>query len=180
MDAALEDSTAAGLPPIAVTANQGKLLHLLVRLAGARTVLELGTLGGYSTIWLARALPADGRLFSLEANPHYAEVAQANIARAGLEDLVELRIGPALETFRCSRRRVLGRLTSFSLTPTSRTTPAISNGRSSSLVLARSLSATTSCATGRSSIRSSPIRIAARRSCRACVASMRCSPLSLA
>jgi predicted O-methyltransferase YrrM len=98
LEAALQDSDAAGLPPIAVTANQGKLLHLLVRLAGARSVLELGTLGGYSTIWLARALPADGRLVSLEANPDYAKVAQANIARAGLERIVEVRVGPALDT----------------------------------------------------------------------------------
>ncbi len=98
LDAALKDSDAAGLPPIAVTAPQGKLLQLLLRLAGARTVLELGTLGGYSTIWLARALPADGRLVSLEANPDYAKVAQTNIDRAGLERIVELRVGPALDT----------------------------------------------------------------------------------
>lgn len=98
LDSALRDSTAAGLPPIAVTAPQGKLLQLLVRLAGARTLLELGTLGGYSTIWLARALPADGRLVSLEANPDYAKVAQVNIARAGLDSIVEVRVGPALDT----------------------------------------------------------------------------------
>jgi predicted O-methyltransferase YrrM len=98
LEAALADSAAAGLPPIAVTAPQGKLLQLLVRLAGVRTLLELGTLGGYSTIWLARALPADGRLVTLEANPDYAKVAQANIARAGLDGLVEVRVGPALET----------------------------------------------------------------------------------
>ncbi|HEY7831407.1 MAG TPA: O-methyltransferase [Solirubrobacteraceae bacterium] len=98
LDAALKDSDAAGLPPIAVTAPQGKLLQLLLRLARARTVLELGTLGGYSTIWLARALPADGRLVSLEANPDYAKVAQANIARAGLDRVVEVRVGPALDT----------------------------------------------------------------------------------
>jgi predicted O-methyltransferase YrrM len=98
LDAALHDSTAAGLPPIAVTPNQGKLLQLLLRLAGARTVLELGTLGGYSTIWLARALPADGHLVTLEANPRYAEVARANIERAGLAGIVEMRVGPALDT----------------------------------------------------------------------------------
>ena len=84
LQTALEDSAAAGLPPIAVTPNQGKLLGLLARLRGARTILELGTLGGYSTIWLARALPADGRLVTLEAQPEYAEIARANIARAGL------------------------------------------------------------------------------------------------
>jgi predicted O-methyltransferase YrrM len=98
LDAALQASAAAGLPPIAVSPNQGKLLHLLARVHGTRTVLELGTLGGYSTIWLARALPAGGCLLTLEANPQYAELARANIARAGLADVVELRVGPALET----------------------------------------------------------------------------------
>jgi predicted O-methyltransferase YrrM len=98
LDAALEDSDNAGLPAIAVTAPQGKLLHLLLRIAGARNVLELGTLGGYSTIWLARALPADGRLLTLEANPDYAKVARANITRAGLDAIVDLRVGPALDT----------------------------------------------------------------------------------
>ncbi|HEY2201233.1 MAG TPA: O-methyltransferase [Solirubrobacteraceae bacterium] len=98
LDAALKDSVAAGLPPIAVTPTQGKLLELLARLRGARRILELGTLGGYSTIWLARALPVGGRLVTLEANPRYAEVAQANIARAGFDEVVELRVGPALET----------------------------------------------------------------------------------
>ena len=98
LDAALADSEAAGLPPIAVTANQGKLLQLILRLAGVRTLLELGTLGGYSTIWLARALPADGRLVTLEANAQYADVARTNIARAGLGEIVEIRLGPALET----------------------------------------------------------------------------------
>jgi predicted O-methyltransferase YrrM len=98
LDAAVADSVAAGLPPISVTPNQGKLLQLLARMQGARSILELGTLGGYSTIWLARALPAGGRLITLEAEPRYAEVAQANIARAGLSELVELRVGPALQT----------------------------------------------------------------------------------
>jgi predicted O-methyltransferase YrrM len=98
LEAAIADSAAAGLPPISVTPNQGKLLQLLARLQGARTILELGTLGGYSTIWLARALPPSGRLITLEAEPRYAEVAQANIARAGLSELVELRVGPALQT----------------------------------------------------------------------------------
>jgi predicted O-methyltransferase YrrM len=98
LDAALAASDAAGLPPIAVTPNQGKLLELLVRIHGARSILELGTLGGYSTIWLARGLPAGGRLVTLEVNPSYAEVADSNIANAGLSDLVELRVGSALET----------------------------------------------------------------------------------
>jgi predicted O-methyltransferase YrrM len=98
LDAALAASDAAGLPPIAITPNQGKLLELLVRMHGARSILELGTLGGYSTIWLARALPPGGRLVTLEASPRYAEVALANIAAAGLGDVVELRVGPALQT----------------------------------------------------------------------------------
>ncbi len=98
LEAALEGSEAAGLPAIQVAANQGKLLHLLVRLQGARTILEVGTLGGYSTIWLARALPADGRLVTLELDPTHAEVASANIARAGLGARVEVRVGPASES----------------------------------------------------------------------------------
>jgi predicted O-methyltransferase YrrM len=101
-DAALESasaaSEAASLPGISVSACQGKFLHLLAALQGARRILELGTLGGYSTIWLARALPAGGRLITLEAEPHHAEVARANIARAGLSDRVDLRLGPALDT----------------------------------------------------------------------------------
>ncbi|MFI8187750.1 O-methyltransferase [Streptomyces sp. NPDC085946] len=96
--AALRDSEAAGLPQIAVTASQGKLLQLLAEIQGARHILEIGTLGGYSTIRLARALPADGRLISLEYSPKHAEVAVRNIARAGLDKLVEVRVGPALES----------------------------------------------------------------------------------
>ncbi|KWX01454.1 O-methyltransferase family 3 [Carbonactinospora thermoautotrophica] len=98
LDATLQASAAAGLPPINVSPAQGKLLHLLARAQGARTILEIGTLGGYSTIWLARALPADGRLITLEADPKHAEVARANIARAGLADVVEVRLGRALDT----------------------------------------------------------------------------------
>jgi predicted O-methyltransferase YrrM len=98
LEAALQASQAAGLPAINVAPNQGKLLQLLAQLQGARTILEIGTLGGYSTIWLARALPTGGRLISLEAEPKHAEVAQANIARAGLAEMVEVRLGPALET----------------------------------------------------------------------------------
>ncbi|KAF3884687.1 MULTISPECIES: O-methyltransferase [Nostocales] len=98
LDAALQASAAAGLPAHNVSPNQGKLLHLLARFQGARTILEIGTLGGYSTIWLAQALPPDGRLITLEANPKYAEIARANIARAGLTDVVELRLGPAVDT----------------------------------------------------------------------------------
>jgi predicted O-methyltransferase YrrM len=98
LDSALAASIAAGLPPIAVTPSQGKLLHLLARSIGARTILEIGTLGGYSTIWLARALAPGGRLVTLEADTHNAEVASANIADAGFGEIVELRVGPALET----------------------------------------------------------------------------------
>ena len=98
LDAALRDSEAAGLPHIAVTAPQGKFLQLLAQLQGARTILEIGTLGGYSTIWLARALPEDGRLISLEYSAKHAEVATRNIARAGLDRLVDVRVGPALES----------------------------------------------------------------------------------
>ena len=98
LEAALEASAAAGLPAISVAPNQGKLLMLLARLQGARRILEIGTLGGYSTIWLARALPAGGRLVTLEANPEYAEVARGNLVRAGLAGVAEVRVGPALET----------------------------------------------------------------------------------
>jgi predicted O-methyltransferase YrrM len=97
LEQAVAASAAAGLPPIAVSPPQGKLLHLLARIHGARTILELGTLGAYSTIWLARALPADGALVTIEADPAYARVAGANIAAAGLSELVDLRVGPALE-----------------------------------------------------------------------------------
>lgn len=89
---------AAGLPDIAVATNQGKLIHMLARLVGARRILEIGTLGGYSTIWLARALPAGGRVVSLEHEPRHAQVAQAAIARAGLADVVDVRVGAALDS----------------------------------------------------------------------------------
>lgn len=98
LEAALQASTEAGLPQIQVSPPQGKLLHLLARMQDARCVLEFGTLGGYSTIWLGRALPADARLITLEASPDYAEVARQNIARAGLDRIVEVRVGPALDT----------------------------------------------------------------------------------
>jgi predicted O-methyltransferase YrrM len=98
LDGALRDSAAAGLPAIQVTPNLGKLLHLLARIQGARKILEIGTLGGYSAIWLARALPPDGRLVTLESEAKHAEIARANLERAGLSALVEIRIGRALET----------------------------------------------------------------------------------
>jgi predicted O-methyltransferase YrrM len=91
-------STEAGLPAINVAPNQGKLLHLWARMVGARSILEVGTLGGYSTIWLARALPAGGRLVTLEADPHHAEVAAANLDRAGVGDVVDIVVGRALDT----------------------------------------------------------------------------------
>lgn len=97
LEAALANSSAAGLPPIAVAPNQGKLLNLLARIANATSILEIGTLGGYSTIWLGRALPGNGRLLTLEADPHHAEVARSNIAAAGLAAVVDVRVGPALE-----------------------------------------------------------------------------------
>jgi predicted O-methyltransferase YrrM len=98
LDSALRDSDAAGLPQINVTPTQGKLLHLIARMSRSRAILEIGTLGGYSTIWLARALPDGGRLVTLEAEPRHADVATANIARAGLADRVEVRVGRALDT----------------------------------------------------------------------------------
>jgi len=104
LEAALAESAKAGLPAINVAPNQGKLLHLLTRAIllqgqpGAGAILEIGTLGGYSTIWLARALGPGGRIVTLEVNPRHAEVARANIARAGLGDRVELRLGPARDT----------------------------------------------------------------------------------
>jgi len=96
--ATLDNNEAQGLPPIDVSAAQGKMLQLFARMAGARRILEVGTLGGYSTIWLARALPADGRLVTLELEPHHAEVARANLAGAGLADRCEVRTGPAVLT----------------------------------------------------------------------------------
>ncbi|MBL1080974.1 O-methyltransferase [Streptomyces actinomycinicus] len=98
LEAALRESEAAGLPGIAVTAAQGKFLQLLAQVQGARHILEIGTLGGYSTIWLGRALPEDGRLISLEHNAKHADVATRNLARAGLDKVAEVRIGPALES----------------------------------------------------------------------------------
>lgn len=96
--AAVEASQAAGLPAIQVAANQGKLLHLLARLQRAERILEIGTLGGYSTIWLARALPPTGRLVTLELSPAHAQVARENLARAGVAGQVEVRVGPAVAT----------------------------------------------------------------------------------
>ena len=95
---ALAESERAGLPAIAVSAAQGKWLHLLARAVGARRILEIGTLGGYSGIWLARALPTGGRLTTLELDAAHAEVARKNFVRAGVGDAVDIRLGPALQT----------------------------------------------------------------------------------
>jgi len=97
LESALDTSIAAGLPPINVSPNQGKLLQMLARLVGARSILEIGTLAGYSSIWLARGLRPDGRLITLEVEPKHAEVARLNVSRAGLDDVVEVRLGNALE-----------------------------------------------------------------------------------
>jgi predicted O-methyltransferase YrrM len=98
LDEAIAANTAAGLPAIDVTPSQGKLLYLLARIVNARRILEIGTLGGYSTIWLARAMPANGRLITLELDPRHAEIARTNLARAGFTERVEIRVGPALES----------------------------------------------------------------------------------
>lgn len=96
--AALAANAGGGLPPIDVSATQGKMLHLLARIAGAKRILEIGTLGGYSTIWLARALPPTGTLVTLELDPHHAAVARGNIAAAGFAVQVDVRVGPAIDT----------------------------------------------------------------------------------
>lgn len=98
LEQVLATTSEAGLPAIQVSANQGKLLHLLARSVSAQRILEIGTLGGYSAIWLARALPPDGRLVTLEVDPKHAEVARRNIAAAGLDGVVELRLAPALDS----------------------------------------------------------------------------------
>jgi predicted O-methyltransferase YrrM len=98
LDEAIAESASAQLPPISVAPNQGKMLELLARMQGSRRILEIGTLGGYSTIWLARALPSDGSLVTLELEPRHAEVARSNIDRAGLGAAVDIRVGPAAKS----------------------------------------------------------------------------------
>jgi len=98
LSVALAANAAGGLPDIDVSPAQGRMLHLFARMVGARRILEIGTLGGYSTIELARALPADGKLISLEIDPHHADVARNNVAKAGLGDRVDIRTGPALDS----------------------------------------------------------------------------------
>lgn len=100
LEAALASTEAAGMPAISVSPTQGRLLQMFAHLCGARNILEIGTLGGYSTIWMARALPDGGRLISLEADPAHAAVARVNITRAGLDAVVEIRLGPAADTLR--------------------------------------------------------------------------------
>ncbi|HZO06663.1 MAG TPA: O-methyltransferase [Solirubrobacterales bacterium] len=141
LSAALADATAAGLPEIAVTPPQGRLLTLLARSVGARTILEFGTLGGYSTIHLARALPDDGRLISLEAKPEFAEVARASIERAGLGDKVEIRVGPALESLPALDEEGVGPFDFTFIDADKVNTPhyfawALENSRPGSLILA--------------------------------------------
>jgi len=98
LDAAAAAAAAAQLPPVSVTPTYGKLLHLIARAQGAKRILEIGTLAGYSTIWLARAVPPSGRVITLEFNPRHADIARANVAHAGLADRVEIRVGPALDS----------------------------------------------------------------------------------
>lgn len=98
LDAVQSACAAAGLPAISVTPPQGRFLYLLARMQGARHILEVGTLGGYSTVWLAQALPDNGRLITLEVDPTHAELARKNIEQAGFKDRVDVRLGPALQT----------------------------------------------------------------------------------
>lgn len=105
LDQGLRDAERAGLPSINVSANEGKLLHLIAKIAGARRVLEIGTLGGYSTTWLARALPSGGMVITLELDPKHAEVARSNLDRAGVGDRVEVRVGRALDSLRAMVER---------------------------------------------------------------------------
>ncbi len=129
LDDALRASDEAGLPQIAVSPLQGKMLYLLARIARARSILEIGTLGGYSTIWLARALPEDGRLVSLEVDERYAEVALRNVARGRARpSRVDIRVGPSARDARRGRRR---RSTSSSSTRTRSRRPSTSPVRSS-------------------------------------------------
>lgn len=121
--AAAQASADAGLPWIAVTPAQGKLLYLLTRLAGASRILELGTLGGYSTIWFARALPAGGSIITLELEAEYARVARQSIDRAGVGEAVEIRVGPALESLRAMSERGEGEFDLAFLDADKQTTP---------------------------------------------------------
>ena len=151
LDAVLAANAAAGLPAIDVSPLQGKLLHLLARINGARRILEIGTLGGYSTSGSPARCPTGGASSHLEAEPRHAEVARANIARAGLADRVEVRLGR--RSTRCPSLDARRRSTWSSSTPTSETTPTTSPGRCGWRAPAPSSSATTSCAMARSRCR---------------------------
>jgi predicted O-methyltransferase YrrM len=129
LDEALAASAAAGLPGHDVSPLQGRLLELLARMCGARRILEIGTLGGYSTICLARGLAPGGRLVTLELEPAHAEVTRANLARAGLGPVVEVRIGPGLETLPALAAEGARRSTSCSSTPTRSARRTTSRGR---------------------------------------------------
>jgi predicted O-methyltransferase YrrM len=130
LEAALRASEEAGLPGIQVSPAQGKLLYLLAKSIGAEQVLEFGTLGGYSTIWLGRAIPSGGRLITLEAEPSNADVASRNIGRAGLGDLVDLRVGPALEQLPQLEAEGVGPFDLTFIDADKIHTPTISPGRS--------------------------------------------------
>jgi len=121
--ATLAASAAAGLPAIALTPAQAKLLHLLARIHGASSILEIGTLGGYSSIWLARALPDGGRLITLELDPRYAQVAAANIEQAGLAGVVEIRVGRALDSLQALREEGAGPFDLIFIDADKQTTP---------------------------------------------------------
>ncbi|WP_129728928.1 O-methyltransferase [Ectobacillus funiculus] len=107
MNSILKANAEAGLPAIDVSPNQGKLLYLLAKLKGAKNILEIGTLGGYSSVWLARALPEDGHLVTLEFSEKHAKVANENIKNAGLENQIEIMVGPALGTLPILKKRLL-------------------------------------------------------------------------
>ena len=135
LEQAIRDS--AELPNIAVSPAQGQFLHVMARAVNARRILEIGTLGGYSAIWLGRALPEDGRLISLELDPHHAEVARRNISRAGLDGKVEVRVAAALDTLaRIKADAAVSRSTSSSSTRTSATRPSTSATQSISRISA--------------------------------------------
>ena len=125
----LEANREAGLPYIDVPALLGKFLDVMIRISGARRVLEIGTLGGYSTIWMARAVPEGGRVVTLELEPRHAEIARANFEAAGVANRVEIRIGPAWTRCAPCMRPAPRRSTSSSSTPTSRACPSIWTGR---------------------------------------------------
>jgi predicted O-methyltransferase YrrM len=134
LDAALADSAAAGLPAISVTPTQGKMLYLFARMLGARRILEIGTLGAYSTIWLARGMVEGGRLVTMEIDPKHADVARRNLERARLTDCVEIRLGPAAESL---EQMIADRVAPFDLTFIDADKASIDRYFTSSLQLSR-------------------------------------------